>query len=1002
VVSIRAHSVRRVLIVVVAAAVVAMGLAMQGGCRKASRPSDRNAQANPERDAAMHDELFDIAMGSLRHVEQFEGDESLHQILDRLNQWLQTQKAPGDWRIDPLAAPLLKSLSDLAERIVPVQKDLEPARRLLEVKALARQFAALPEQLDSIRNRVDLKKVEELAARQEEAIQHIESASKQWDDPARLAEVEAKLPEIFAGEVRDKAKLTRLEEMIALAKSLDRPSRLRDPKFLAPLAEQIEAFCRERDPKELKEIAKQFGEIVTRRLGPAGKTRLVVQLDFLASQLDQTAAWKELAGMRMLRQILGDHIQQLKTAGERTVRDDIRQVAAQMETATKRFDLQELADLSRQLEALTKPGTLDDLPDLPQRLEKAAKGLGQAAEGLDQSAKTKGSGNLRDVGAYCRHLGSGLEALATKLKRPATPDKSGAPAQSAVDLPALTNDFLNLTGRLEMLVGQVSYFAGLGDLKFTRIEAASLQEAVLARDLSHWARGDEADDVSRAKRLFDWTVRNIQLEAEQGEFQGKTAIHVLQRPWETMFFGRGTSMERAWVFVVLARQQGLEAAILAIEDASASGGGRLRPWAVGVLSEGNVYVFDPFLGSPIPAPKGLRLDESGQLDVQPATLAQLAADDSLLRKLDLGQERPYPVKAADLKKIVVLVDIAPWWLSQRMRLVESRLAGEDRMVLFTSPTASAERWKACRGVSGVRPWPVAFEALFQRMLLGPDTAKWQIGMMAPFAVRPFTRGPSGPQVAEDRPAPMFWETNPEVAAQQTRARQSSSQDRQEHVASAPLRAGRLLHLRGQFLGQPSATGYYQMVRLSDRQLAELSEAEGTQQVAVLRLAKQYATYWLGLVAFEQRNYPSARDYLLARTLEVAPRSPWTAGAKYNLGRVYEAEKQYAKAIQQYRGNTEAIDSYGSRLRARWLESLAKPADLEKTPGSGTGKGKDQTSETPDLPGLPDLPAMPEGPAAKKKPETPAKKTEVPAKKIEVPAKKTEGPSKKSVPSSKNK
>jgi hypothetical protein len=992
---------RRVPIVMAAAAIVVVGWAMQGGCRKASRPSDRTMRGNPERDREIHNELFDIAIESLRHVERFEGEESLYQILDRLNQWLQTQKPAADWKVDPLAEPVLKSLTELSEKIVPIEKELQPARHLLEVKVRARQFAPLPPQLEAARTRVDVKKIEELASRQEEAIRQIEAASKQWDDPARLAEVEARLPEIYSSEVRDKAKLTRLQELIAVARSLDQPSRLRDANFLGRLAEQIENFCRDRDPKELKEIAKQFSEIVTRRLGPAGRTRLVVQMDFLAGQLDETAAWKDLAGMRITRQVLGNHIQQLKTAGEQSGRDDIRKLAADMEAATKRFDLQELAELIRRLGALAKPGTLDDVVDLPQRLEKAAKGLARAAEGLDQGANRPGMGNLREVGAYCRYLGAELEKLAAKLQPPAAPGKPGAPAQPAADLPALTDALLDLTGRLEMLVRQISYFAGLGELKFPRIDVASLEEAVVTRDLSRWARGDEADDVSRAKRLFDWTVRNIQLEPDQVEFQGKTTIHVMQLPWETLFFGRGTSMERAWVFATLARQQGLETGLLVFEDAPAGGGGRLRPWALGVLSEGDIYVFDPLLGSPLPSPKGLRLDESGQLDVQPATLAQLAADDGLLRKLDLGPDRPYPVKAADLRKVVVLVDISPWWLSQRMRLVESRLAGQDRMVLYTSPAASAERWKACKGVADVRPWPVAFDTVFQRMLLGPDVSTWQLGTMAPFVARPATRSPSAPQTTEDRPAPMFWEMNPDVAAQQTRARRSSTEERDEHVASSPLKAGRMLHLCGQFLGQPSATGYYQMVRLSDRQLAELSEGQGEQQVAVLRLAKLCATYWLGLLAFEQRNYASARDYLLARTLETTPRSPWYSGAKYNLGRVYEAEKQYAKAIQQYRGNTEAVDSFGNRLRARWLETLAKPADLEKAPGPATGKGKDQTSETPDLPGLPDLPAMPEGPGAKKKPEPPAKKTEAtpkksdaPAKKPDTEAKKTEAPTKK--------
>lgn len=948
------------------AAIVTAGLAIQVGCRKTPRASERNAGSDLYRDNAMREELLYIAFGGLGQMDQHESDEALNQILDRLNQWLETQKPAGDWTVDPVAAPLVKGLVDLRDLVAPVQKELDSPRNLLELKSLARQFVVIPEKLETMRSKLDLKKSDELAARHERAISQMEAAARQWGDPAKLAEVESRLMEIFSGEVRDKAKAARLQELMALAKMLDWPSRLRDPMHLGPFAEQIEAYCRAHDPKELKSVVKTFVDAVDRRFGQAGRTKLVVQLEFLGGQLDEIPAWKELAGLRLVQRLLSERAQQLKMAAERGGRDDIRQLAVAMETAVKQSDFDKLNELTRQLEALTKPNSLDDLGGLAQQMEDASKQLGRAADVADASAKAQRMECLRDLGAYCRHLGAGFGGLVQNLKSPATPDKPGVPAQPALDLPALTAAVLDLTGRLEMLTEQLSYFAELGTPHFPRLDITALEEAVLARDLSRWARGEEADDVSRAKRLFDWTIRNIQLEAERAEHQGKVAIHVMQTPWETMFFGRGTSMERAWVFVLLARQQGLEAALLALDDSAASGGTKLRPWAVGVLSEGNIYVFDPLLGSPIPAPNGLHLDEQGQLDVQPATLAQLAANDRLLRQLDLTAERPYPLKAADLKKVVAMVDGTPWWLSQRMRAVESRLGGEDRMVLSISPAASVSRWKACPAVADVRLWPVGYETVFQRILLGPSFANWQQGMMAPFTMRTTSGGASGPQAAEGQQAPMFWETNADVASRQTRSRQAVSDDRPATLPSAPLRMGRLLHLRGRFLGQPSATSCYQMARLSDRQLAELNSAETSQQVEILRLAKQYATYWLGVLAYEQRNYPSARDYLLARTLEAVPRSPWTAGAKYNLGRVYEAEKQYAKAIQQYRGNTEAVDSFGNRLRARWLETLVKPADLAKSAAAGE-KSKDQASDLPDLPGLPDMPAKPE------KPEKPAEK-----------------------------
>ena len=57
----------------------------------------------------------------------------------------------------------------------------------------------------------------------------------------------------------------------------------------------------------------------------------------------------------------------------------------------------------------------------------------------------------------------------------------------------------------------------------------------------------------------------------------------------------------------------------------------LRPRCTAVLIEGQLYLFDTALGLPIPAQGGISVDRNGQLDIQPASLVQVAADDSLLR-----------------------------------------------------------------------------------------------------------------------------------------------------------------------------------------------------------------------------------------------------------------------------------------------------------------------------------------------------------------------------------
>ncbi len=90
-------------------------------------------------------------------------------------------------------------------------------------------------------------------------------------------------------------------------------------------------------------------------------------------------------------------------------------------------------------------------------------------------------------------------------------------------------------------------------------------------------------------------------------------------------------------------------------------------------------------------------------------------------------------------------------------------------------------------------------------------------------------------------------------------------------------------------------------------------------------AKQDASYWLGLINFEQKNYPVAIDYFSRRTLEATPDGPWTDGAHYNLGRAYEASGQLAPAIELYQSD-RSPQKHGNRLRARRLKAQTSTAD----------------------------------------------------------------------------
>src|SRR3990172_8564252 len=87
------------------------------------------------------------------------------------------------------------------------------------------------------------------------------------------------------------------------------------------------------------------------------------------------------------------------------------------------------------------------------------------------------------------------------------------------------------------------------------------------------------DQWVQARELFDWTARNVQLDGVPAAEGTQAPSRVLQKPWETLLFGRGTATDRAWLFILLARQQAIDAAVLALPSEEPSTKGQLENWA---------------------------------------------------------------------------------------------------------------------------------------------------------------------------------------------------------------------------------------------------------------------------------------------------------------------------------------------------------------------------------------------------------------------------------------
>jgi tetratricopeptide (TPR) repeat protein len=426
------------------------------------------------------------------------------------------------------------------------------------------------------------------------------------------------------------------------------------------------------------------------------------------------------------------------------------------------------------------------------------------------------------------------------------------------------------------------------------------------------AGGDTTRQIRVALRLFDWVIRNIQQQPdataadtaslEQPFPDGSESVS-----WEALLIGRGHAWVRARVFILLARQQRLNVVMLGIEADSSEQNAEPTPWSTALLLDGRLYLLDTRLGLPIPGADGQGV----------ATLAELIAEPALLRQLDVEGGPKYPVDKQDLSRVVAMLDATPDYLSQRMKLVESRLTGANKTVLTIQPSRLRQPLREIKGITRVMLWPLPYDALrYQRAILRNQHAK-------------------------QRRAELF----------------------SPFEGDAPLGLGRRQHFRGVFQSDPPEIGakaHYLKCRIPDSEFgktaaehtaaalrqagspedAEIDESQirALQQKAQSNLAraKQSASYWLGLMAFEEGKYQVAIDFLDSRTLQAFPDGSWSQGAHYNLGRAYERIAQdsgkredWEKAREQYLADKDTPQYAGNWLRARRIEQRLSSEENRK-------------------------------------------------------------------------
>jgi tetratricopeptide (TPR) repeat protein len=359
-------------------------------------------------------------------------------------------------------------------------------------------------------------------------------------------------------------------------------------------------------------------------------------------------------------------------------------------------------------------------------------------------------------------------------------------------------------------------------------------------------------------------------------------------------------------------------------------------------------LFDTSLGLPLPGPGGKGI----------ATLAEAAEDPEVLEQLDLDASHHYPVKAAEAKEVSAFIEASPGYLSRRMKVLESQLAGNERMVLSIEPEQIAERLKGLAHLAkNIRLWtmPQGTYALRdgQDQNPRPGFVAAKAEEFAPFAVPGYFGGTGQHAGAQQLLLDELMNEGENKVANR-----ANHPTRQLRKIIFPLWAGRLLHFRGECDGETGAKHFYILARPGEdqmadhvRELVQTYEEENNRPapvqkyIAAVFRRKQDATYWLGLISYDEKEYTAAEDYFERLTLKVWPTGPWTDGARYNLARTYEADGRAADAIKIY----EADDSpqrFGNHLRARRLKAAPPASSATAKPNTQQPTAGPPTTEKP--------------------------------------------------------
>lgn len=429
--------------------------------------------------------------------------------------------------------------------------------------------------------------------------------------------------------------------------------------------------------------------------------------------------------------------------------------------------------------------------------------------------------------------------------------------------------------------------------------------------------GDQSVELSKAVKLFDWTIRNIHLlnetqpseddidqqrlnDNEDPVAAGVRATGTQRHPRQTIMFARGDYVDRAKVMLLLCRSAGLQAAMICVDGDEGD-----LPWAVGVAIGDDYWLFDTKMGLPVPGEK------LGAI----ATLQSVRKTPKLLSSLDLTVEESlsddtdYWVQADDLKTVQAKIYIEPENASQRMASLETGLVGENRMSVATTPGKVLAELPDSEGV--VKSiWDVSLKT---------HQFRDAVNKAIPQAV-------SNDEL-RDRLAWYFEEENYVdlfhiYRTARVRFFKGSFESREEDQTRNAVESAQVLMYTDELIDGLATDKTTRMMVGLEEGIDPLTFESRLQTVqARMRLVRRDMGLFLAQCLFDNGSPGTAANWLegIASRNDV---SRWRPTIMYLLGRSSESRKQYDQAIERYQFE-DTPQVHGNLIRARLLKAMLK-------------------------------------------------------------------------------